>query len=179
MMNTPWKTQISALLLALFWGIAPALALASEPAAPQPLELLHLISENSKLDLTPYEGKAVFLNFFTEWCGYCMQEMPDIQKAFETYSQDDLQIVLIHPWDGEDAKNTESVRKRFGMEAMTFYEDETLELPRAFQLQGYPTSIFIDKEGNFFDLVVGMLTPEALDAILNEMSIPKKAGHDD
>ncbi|MEG1776926.1 MAG: TlpA disulfide reductase family protein, partial [Clostridia bacterium] len=96
----------AALLLVTFGAVAEPAVAAEAPAEEQ--TPFQIISEVSKLDLTPYAGKAVFLNFFTEWCPYCMEEMADIKKVFETYSPDDLQIILVHVWDGEDEKNTAS-----------------------------------------------------------------------
>lgn len=53
--------------------------------AEEPIAAASLITENTGLDLTPNEGKAIYLNFFTGWCYYCMQEMPDIKTLYETY----------------------------------------------------------------------------------------------
>ncbi len=35
------------------------------------------------IDLQPYLGKTVFINFWATWCKPCIQEMPSIQKAQE------------------------------------------------------------------------------------------------
>ncbi|MEG2316991.1 MAG: TlpA disulfide reductase family protein [Clostridia bacterium] len=138
--------RCAALLLVTVGAVAEPAVAAEAPAEEQ--TPFQIISEVSKLDLTPYAGKAVFLNFFTEWCPYCMEEMADIKKVFETYSPDDLQIILVHVWDGEDEKNTASIRKDHKLEELTFFEDEDMELARLVGLQGYPASLFFDKEGD-------------------------------
>lgn len=33
--------------------------------------------------LADYEGKTVFINFWSTWCGFCIEEMPEIQALFE------------------------------------------------------------------------------------------------
>ncbi len=103
--------------------------------------------DGTKLDLTQYKGKAIWLNFFTGWCGYCMTEMPFIRQAFDAYSPDEVAILLIHVWDGENADDSAAIVKRFGLEGMTVIEDEDMALSGKVGLSGYPTSIFIDKQG--------------------------------
>ena len=176
-MNFSQRVRMTALLLVLICMMTPALASASA-GTPSP-ELLHLISENSKLDLTPYTGKAIFLNFFTEWCGNCMVEMPDIRQTFDNYSEDELQIILVHAWSGEDETNSESVRKRFGMEAMTFFEDDDMGLSQGLGVQGYyPVSIFINKEGFLHTLKIGTLSLENMESLMDEMGVARKPAHD-
>ena len=123
------------------------LALTPASLAEEPIAAASLITENTGLDLTPYEGKAIYLNFFTGWCYYCMQEMPDIKTLYETYDPDELAIVLVHVWDGEDESESDRVRAEFGLEELTFYEDEDRSLASYVGLQGYPASMFIDSEG--------------------------------
>ncbi|MDD5191886.1 MAG: TlpA disulfide reductase family protein [Candidatus Nanoarchaeia archaeon] len=38
-----------------------------------------------KLDFREYKGSVVLVNFFTEWCGPCKEEMPYLQKISEKY----------------------------------------------------------------------------------------------
>ena len=111
-----------ALSLLLLAAVPTALA----QAEPRKINLFEYF-EGSDLDLTPYKGKALFLNFFTEWCPYCMEEMDSIKKVFETYSPDELQPILVHCWSGEDASNTERVKELWPGE-MTFFEDETMSI---------------------------------------------------
>ena len=155
------------LLPACFFARTEALA------ASAPLNLVDFFSEHSRLDLEPYRGKALFLNFFTEWCPYCMEEMPDIKQAFEAYSQDELQIILVHVWDGEDASHSESIRTRFGLEALTFFEDEDRGLAQLVGLPGYPTSLFIDKEGHQHTGTSGQLSYEQIAKVLDAMGVAK------
>lgn len=108
--------------------------------------------DGTKLDLSEYEGKAIFINFFTSWCGYCIDEMPYIKQAFDEYSKDELAIILVHSWSDsyssvEDESKTAYVKERFNMKDMTFIEDEDLAITERVGLEGFPTSIFIDKEG--------------------------------
>ena len=161
-----------ALMLCLAALMIPFGAFAEEAANPNATELFKTYT---KLDLTPYLGKTVLVNFFTEWCAYCMQEMPDLKAASEMYDPDTFQLVFVHPWDGEDASNTESVKAKYGMEDMVFVEDEDGSIASLVGLPGYPTSLFIDAEGTLVGAAPFMLTLDQLTYQLDQMGAQRKA----
>ena len=165
-------TRSLALMLCLAALSIPFSAFAEETEDPNATELLKTYT---KLDLTPYLGKTVLVNFFTEWCTYCMQEMPDLKAAAEMYDPDTFQLVFVHPWDGEDASNTESVKAKFGMEDMVFVEDEDGAIASLVGLPGYPTSLFIDAEGTLVGAAPFMLTLDQLTYQLDQMGAQRKA----
>lgn len=134
-----------------------------------------ILQEYSTLDLSPYLGKVVLVNFFTEWCQYCMMEMPDIRKLVDLYEEDSLQVVLVHPWAGEDATNTENVKERFDMHEMTFFEDEDGLVSQIVGVPGYPTSLFVNPDGTLEAGAAYMLTLEQMTAQLDAMGAVRKA----
>ncbi len=163
--------KLLCLLAALCLAMLPAASLA-ENTSGYPSDIAE-ITQNSTLDLEQYSGKAIFINFFTGWCGYCMEEMPDIKKVFETYSPDELQIILVHPWDAETDKETAEIIERFGLEEMTVVEDKDMRLAAYFALQGYPTSIFIGKDGNVFGLYPGSMDFETFSYVFDGLGVAK------
>ncbi len=165
--------RILCLLMCAMALLAPVSALAAEEqSAPNVIELMKTYTQ---LDLTPYEGKAIYLNFFTEWCYYCMQEMPDIKTMYETYDPEELQIVLVHVWDGEDASNTESVKKAHGLEELTFFEDKDGMVASLVGLQGYPASLYVNKDGTLAAGYNYALSLEQLCAPLDAMGVARRA----
>lgn len=148
------------------------------PAAAEQTELpnvTEILNTYSTLDMTPYLGKVVLVNFFTEWCQYCMQEMPDIRRLTDLYEEDSLHIVLVHPWDGEDASNTESVKERFDLHDVTFFEDENGLVTQLVGVPGYPTSLFVNPDGILQAGAAYMLTLEQMTAQLDAMGAVRKA----
>lgn len=166
--------RLLCLLMCFMAPLAPVSALAeAEQAAPA--NVIELMKTYTRLDLSPYEGKAIFLNFFTEWCYYCMQEMPDIKTMYETYDPEELQIVLVHVWDGEDASNTESVKKAHGLEELTFFEDKDGMVASLVGLQGYPASLYVNKDGTLAAGYNYALSLEQLCAPLDAMGVARRA----
>ena len=164
--------RLTVLALCVMMLALPVFSMAEETAKPNVTDILKTYSE---LDLSPYQGKVVLVNFFTEWCQYCMQEMPDIRKLVDLYEEDSLQIVLVHPWAGEDAANTENVKERFDMHDMTFFEDEDGLVSTIVGVPGYPTSLFVNPDGTLEAGAAYMLTLEQMTAQLDAMGAVRKA----
>ena len=94
-------------------------------------------------NLYEQRGKPVFLNFWGTWCGPCVAEMPDIQKLQNTMS-DSIQIVGI----GVRDTRIQEIRfiTRYGY-TWTFVLDSAGEVNNAYEVTGYPTSLFLDAKG--------------------------------
>lgn len=165
------SNRILSLFFAALLLLLPALAVAE---GEQEQNAVEIISAHSKLDLAAYKGKTIILNFFTEWCPYCMQELPDFKRIYDEYSPDDLQIILVHVWDGEDASNSESIRKSKNLGDMVFFEDEDRMLSQLVGLEGYPLTIVFDKEQQVYAYQSGMVTYAQLAAAMDDLGIAKK-----
>lgn len=134
-----------------------------------------LLFKYTELNLNPYKGKTVVLNFFTEWCYYCMQEMPDIKEVRSLYDPEQFEVVLVHVWDGEDETSTENVKKKFGMEDMIFFEDKDRMVAGAVGLMGYPATIIVEPDGSLHAAVNSMITLEWLTQVLDDMGVARAA----
>ena len=167
--------RILALLLCL---LLPLTACAESTDQTQQEELpnvTELLNKYTTLDLSPYLGKTVLVNFFTEWCGYCMQEMPDFREVNDLYSPESFQMVLVHVWDGEDETNTQSVKDRFDMHHMTFFEDTDRLVASVVGVPGYPATLILNPDGSLAAGQSGMLTMDVLTAFLDEMGVERAA----
>ena len=161
------KKRFLALVLCLMMVMSLA-SVQAETAVPNVTDLLF---KYTTLDLNPYKGKTVLLNFFTEWCFYCMQEMPDLERVNDMYDPEQFQMVLVHVWDGEDETATETVKARFGMEDMVFFEDTDRMVASAVGLMGYPATILVNPDGTLAYAVNSMVTEEWLTTALDEMQV--------
>ena len=162
------KRLLSILLAALL-----VLSLSGASAQTVKPNVSDLLFTYTDLDLNPYKGQTVVLNFFTEWCYYCMQEMPDFREVNDLYSPESFQMVLVHVWDGEDEKSTENVKTRFGMEDMTFFEDKDRMVASAVGLMGYPATIIVEPDGSLHTAINSMVTLEWLTNVLDELGVAR------
>ena len=123
--------------------------------------------------LEDYKGKTIFLNFWATWCPPCKAEMPDIQEIYETYDTEgeDALVVLGVAAPSLGQEGTEEDIKAFLDENGYTYPvlmDTEGELFAAYGIYSYPTTFMIDREGNVFGYVSGMLTKDMMESIIKQ-----------
>lgn len=116
------------------------------------------------LDCDQFRDKVVLVNIFGSWCGGCRAEMPHLVQLKEKYADQGLEIVgIAFERDSEEtAKATvsEFVEKRkinypilFGGQEKRTHVISTIDGLERFS--GYPTIIFIGRDGTVEDVKVG------------------------
>lgn len=104
--------------------------------------------DGNEINLSDYKGKNVVINFGASWCPPCKYEMPYFQNATNKYKDKNLEILMLNLTDG-DRETVDSATKymkenNFNMNLLF---DKNFEAATAYQVQGIPRTIFIDKEG--------------------------------
>ncbi len=99
--------------------------------------------------LSDFQGKPVILNFWASWCGPCKSEMPDIEKAYQTYGEQ-IHFLIVDLTDGYQ-ETVESAAAYIKEQGYTFpvYYDTEMEGAMAYGVSGIPVTYFLDAEGNF------------------------------
>lgn len=123
--------------------------------------------------LSDYKGKTVFLNFWATWCPPCKAEMPDIQKIYETYDTegDDALVVLGVASPNIGGEGSEEEIKAFLEENGYTYPvvmDTTGEVFGAYGISSFPTTFMIDRDGNVYGYVSGMLSEDVMQSIIKQ-----------
>ena len=166
--------RLLALLMCLLLPLS-ACAQTAEPETDAAPNVVDILNEYTTLDLSEHLGKTVLLNFFTEWCTYCMQEMPDLKQVNDLYDPDSFQMILVHVWSGEDETNTESVKERFDMHHMTFWEDTDRVVASVVGVPGFPATLILNPDGTLAAGQSGMLTYDVLTQFLDGMGVERVA----
>src|SRR5690349_13268150 len=60
------------------------------------------------VNLSDYKGKNVILNFFTTWCTYCRQEMPEFDELNKSLEKENKAVIL-----AVDVQEDESTVKNY------------------------------------------------------------------
>lgn len=187
MMLTGWMNGLTGYLSSA--GTAPAAqtqvsAPASAPAeteapAPVPAPDFTLIDQNGEShSLSDYRGRVVFLNFWATWCDPCQREMPDIQALYEAYGSnagDDLAVLSVanpktDEYPGSSDGTVEEVTQFLEDNGCTYpaVMDTTGEVFALYGISSFPTTFMIDREGDLFGYVTGMLTADMMESIVRQ-----------
>ncbi|NLO19721.1 MAG: TlpA family protein disulfide reductase [Ignavibacteria bacterium] len=102
-------------------------------------------------------GKAVFLNFWGTWCGPCRAEIPAIIDIVKDLKDRDFVVVGV-ALEHDPAAALNGVKQYVQKAGINYINvlDLKRELDAAYgRITGVPTSMFIDKNGNIKDVIVG------------------------
>lgn len=116
--------------------------------------------------LSDYQGKTVFLNFWATWCGYCKEEMPDLQQLYLDHGENTGDVIILGiaaPGAGDVSE--EEIAAFLSENGYTYptLMDTTGAQFGIYGASGLPTTYLIDTEGNVFGYVAGMLSREMMD----------------
>lgn len=120
--------------------------------------------------LSDYKGKTVFLNFWATWCSPCKAEMPDIQKLYEEFQQEDVVILGVAAPNLGREKSEEGIKGFLEENGYTYpvVMDTEAEAFQAYGINSFPTTFMIDKDGNVFGYISGQLSEETMRDIIRQ-----------
>ncbi|HJV45881.1 MAG TPA: thiol-disulfide oxidoreductase ResA [Bacillota bacterium] len=108
--------------------------------------------DGDDFQLSKYRGKGVVLNFWGSWCDPCKEEMPALEKTFQSFK--DKGIVLVGVNIGESDVSIHSFKDRFGLN-FPIAMDSKKEITLLYEIGPIPTTYFIDKDGIVKKVVIG------------------------
>lgn len=128
-----------------------------------------LLNQDDKpISLADYHGKVVFLNFWATWCPPCQREMPEIQKLSEKYqNSEDIAILTVVMPGGQEmgAAGIKKFLKEKGFTMPVIFDDGRLS--SSFQITSLPTTYMFDRDGNVYGSVVGQLSSDMMENIID------------
>jgi peroxiredoxin len=168
--KTGWKlTQIIFLLAGVVWiwlsRVSPQDALAGNGIAPragfQAPGFGLPTPQGKQISLSELRGQPVIINLWTSWCPPCREEMPVLQKMYETYHTQGLEILAVNATHQDDAQAAIEFSTRLDL-TFPILLDNDGSVSRLYQLQSLPTTYFVGRDGEIQDVVVGGPMAEAL-----------------
>ncbi len=180
-LDHPWAQTIRGLLVlaAILGGLLAIDRLSGDevlgpldgqtPKVGEPAPLFVLSDpDGNVLQLSDFQGRVVWINFWATWCGPCRRELPDIQRLANEFGDEKL-VVLAVNLEESDGK------------ARSFWEELDLDLPvllestgdvaDQYRLVGLPNNFFIDRDGVLRAFQLGFLTEEQMRERLAEVGL--------
>ncbi len=127
--------------------------------------------QGQPLRLADYVGKVVIVDFWGTWCPPCREEIPSLVQLQEKYGPQGLQIIGLNYERGAPASAARKVRDFMASNGVNYpcalgTPEIQAQVPN---LQGYPTTIFIDKTGRVRAKEVGLHEYEYLESIVTKL----------
>lgn len=104
--------------------------------------------------LAALRGRPVVVNIWATWCPPCVREMPSLQRIYERYRDEGLEVLAIavddHPGERQPDGRIEGLVSEFVAEhGLTFpvAVDPTGGTERRFDTEYLPTTVLIDRQG--------------------------------
>lgn len=127
--------------------------------------------------LADYRGKVVLLNVWATWCAPCKEEMPSIQRLWESIEDNDFQVLAVsidRAPENDDRTNPLGGKLRAYADSLgftfTILHDPSGEISTIYQTTGVPESFVLDREGMIHRKITG---PMAWDAPQNVQLIQR------
>ncbi|MFF2018186.1 TlpA family protein disulfide reductase [Paenibacillus sp. NPDC058177] len=125
-------------------------------------------SDGSTYQVGGKTEKAVLLNFWASWCDPCQQEAPELNVIAAKY-KDTLDIYGINVTSHDYKPNAERFVKKFKLTFPVIY-DQKGEAFAKYNGAVFPTNVLIDKNGVISEIILGILTPEELEAKITALT---------
>ena len=115
------------------------------------------------VDFAALHGRAVFINYWAEWCAPCREEIPAL-NAFAAAHPDEVRILSVN-FDGATGAALTQQARGLGIEFATLLRDPRPSLGVAPPM-GLPETLVLDRGGKLHRVLSGPQTRADLEAVL-------------
>lgn len=122
-------------------------------------------------ELSEYRGRVVVLDFFTTWCTYCKQTIPELQSVYEDYGRNEGDVVVLAVANPSTSERPNNADVSQGM-VESFLKGKGAEYPclmdldgsvlSSYQVSGYPTTVVIAADGSVASYIPGAVSEDKL-----------------
>jgi thiol-disulfide isomerase/thioredoxin len=128
--------------------------------------------DGKKLALDDLKGKVVIVDFWGTWCPPCRKEIPHFVGLYKDYKDKGLEIVGLNYNEEGTPDEVKKTIKAFLAENKVPYrcivgDDKTQD--QVPDLQGYPTTLFLDRTGKVRLKIEGAHDKEVLEEIVKTL----------
>jgi thiol-disulfide isomerase/thioredoxin len=160
---SPYRTQVAALALGLLAAVAQAAPGLGDMPPP---DIGHNLA-GDEVRLTRYTGKAVIVTFWATWCGYCLKELPVLDRVQVKAGKDQMAVIAVNTEDRDVFRRaTRIMRNNMQLELVS---DASGDAQKSFGVKGIPHMVIIGRDGRILNVYTGY-SEEKLDDIVADIN---------
>jgi cytochrome c biogenesis protein CcmG/thiol:disulfide interchange protein DsbE len=150
--RTQWLVVAGVVLLLGGGAIAATRVLHGELSAiavggPAPEFRAVTVDSNPRMrTLADYKGDVVLLNVWATWCGPCRVEMPSMEALHREFGKQGLRVVAVSIDQIAGPPQIRDFARELGL-TFDILHDSAQTIVRAYQVNGYPQSFVIGRDG--------------------------------
>lgn len=116
--------------------------------------------------LSDYQGQGVFVNFWGTWCKPCEKEFPLMEKQYQVYKDQGVQILAVNI-----AQSDYEVRQFAEQRDLTFpiVIDKTKSVMEAYNIRPLPTTLLVNPEGKITKIITGEMSEKDIASYMEEI----------
>ena len=111
-------------------------------------------SNGENIRLSEHVGEVVMINFWASWCAPCREEMPLLDNLYDKYK--DLGFTILGVNLDENQQDAAKVLDQIPVTFPILFDPKS-EISRLYKVSAMPTTVLIDRDGNFRALHKGYL----------------------
>ena len=129
--------------------------------------------QGGQIKLSELRGKVVVVNFWTSWCPPCRAETPALEAAFEAYKGSSVVVLGVNLTDQDSLPDIKSFVQEYKL-TYPILLDRDGAIGLLYQINGLPTTFFINRKGVIRTVIVGGPMSETfirskIEALLQEL----------
>lgn len=105
------------------------------------------------------KSKLNVVNIWGTYCGYCIEEMPDLGDLASQYDSSEVQFIGIvcDVWEGDDTSYAQSIVDETGANYLHLVSNYSINDWKLNSVEFIPQTFLIDETGKTIDVIDGML----------------------
>ena len=131
---------------------------ATEPATVPAPDFTVQDWDGNAVNFSDYLGKPIVLNFWAHWCGPCQMEMPEFNAKYEELGGE-VTFLMVH--EGAAVEDGKEIVTENGYTFPVVFDTDS-SAGNLYGITAFPTSFFIDKEGNLQAYYMGAMDADLL-----------------
>ena len=122
--------------------------------------------EGNRIELNDYKGKGVMLNFWGTFCPPCEKEMPIMEKLYQEYKDQGVEIIAINVDEAEAVVKPFVARYELSFPVVI---DKRMRVSDAYGINPLPATFMVNEFGEVVRVHTGILTEEILREYFEEV----------